>query len=371
MRLIFKLSPQPLNKKKSGAFLPLLLCLLLSPPSSASADTVSKKFIGEEIIIEGLSLSYQLRFQEALAVFSRLETEHPGSPASTFYPAAITWGYVESDLRWRRVAELHAQTDVTNVFSAGTAKKLLDDMNRTIAICEKLLENNEEDFEPLFYLAGAHGFASRMEYYNGNYLSAMLHGKDSADNFELLLIKHPDKGDALLGPGIYKYFLGRLSKTVRFVVWILGRSGSKEEGLKLIETAYRDSTLSRTESADFLAMIYGRFEEDFSTGLYWADKIEKENRASPLANYHRLLISHRSGDRIGEERAAIGLKKKMMPIAKGLNNDWENLLDYTIGAVKQENGETESARGYFLKAYNAPNLDPWLKKELRYRLDIN
>jgi tetratricopeptide (TPR) repeat protein len=362
--------------KKSGVVLLLLSCLHAPSPGSAASATgatgaVKGRFVGEEIIIEGLALSYRLQLRDALTVFSRLETEHPGSPASAFYPAAITWGYVESDLRWRRVAELHAKTKVTKKFSTGSAKKLLEDMEKTIGICNEILETDEDDFEALFYLAGAHGFASRMEFYNGNYLSAMVHGRYSADRFELLLVKHPDKGDALLGPGVYKYFVGSLPPAFRFIASMLGLSGSKEEGLELIEAAYRDSTISRTESADFLALIQGRFENDFPVGLFWADKIEKENRASPLADYHRLLISHHSGDRAGEERAAVALKERMKPVAKGLKNDWDTLLDYTIGAIRQENGETQSARRYFKKAYKAPKLDTWLRNELKTRLDIN
>jgi hypothetical protein len=354
-------------RKRATVFF-LLSYLLIPPPGPAGSSDGG--FAGEEIILEGLALSYQLRFDEALGVFRKLESKYPGSPASAFYPAAVTWGYVESDLRWRRIAELHAKTDVAKKFSADSAERLLRDMKRTITTCNKILERNEDDFEAMFYLAGAHGFASRMEFFRSNYLSAMLHARHSAKGFELLLEKHPEKGDALLGPGVYKYFVGRLSPAIRFIVSLQGLSGSKEEGLLLIETAYRDSTLSAMESADFLAMIHGRFEKDFASGLFWADMLEKENQASPLANYHRLLICHLSGDRICEEKAALALKEKMKPVADGLKNGWGNLLDYTVGAIREENGDTGSAKGYFIKAYNSPDLDPWLGRELRYRLDI-
>ena len=348
-------------------FCGIILALSLTHIESGAEEN-KHSFQGEEIILEGLALSYRMELVKALEVFKKLKAVYPDSPAAQFYPAAISWGAVESDLRWRQIARLHAKTDIEREMPTGSAERLLIDMRETIAKCAKILEDKPDDFEALFYTAGAYGFSARMEYYSGSYFSALVDGKKSADFFEQLFAKHPDRADAKLAPGIYKYYIGGLSGPMRYLISILGLKGSSEEGLALMEDAARNSILSKVEATDFLTRIYRTREGDTKKALAWSEELNILAPESPLSDFHRLIIFHKLNDRQMEEQSARALLDKISKLHPNLKTDWEPLLNFTICAAMEEGGEAKKGIEYCRKAYESPDAGKWLKSEIKQHL---
>lgn len=344
----------------------LCLCAFAVFPSTVFAQR--EIFKGQKRIIEGLGLSYQLRLDEAFEVFSKLGNEFPGSPAALFYPAAVKWGDIESFARWRRIALLHSITHPSKRIMR-EYKIFIKNMRDVINRCEELLGENPDDFEAMFYQAGAYGFIARTEFYHGHYLSAFIDGRKSAKYFDSLLETYPDKGDAMLGPGVYRYYVGSLSAPVRFLIFLLGLKGNGEEGLALIKKAHTTAVLSSIESADFLALFYGQHERNSKRGLHWADVLERLSPGSPLADYHRLLIFHNIGNHDKEEKTAWRMLEKSGNLSPDLKREWVPLLYFTLGAIKEEKREPKEAQILFKKAFGMPELDRWLKREIRLWLN--
>ena len=320
-------------------------------------------FTGQEEILRGLHSSYRLRFSEAREIFSKLVTDHPASPAGTFYSAAIDSGMTESDVRWRHVARLYAGSEPPKR-EVRKADEMTKNLNNAIDRCKTILRKNPDDFEALFYMAGSYAFLARMEAYRYNFLSAMVYGKKSTGYFDTLLERHPDRGDAMIGPGVYRYYVGRLSKPMRMLVWMLGLSGTKEEGMRLITRAHDTALLSKTEAADFMARICWLYDPDYAKALQWADALEREMPDAPLADFTRLFVYHNTQNLPDEGKTLLLLKQKLQDTDPEARRDWEPLILFALGSVNLKLGNGVEAQKNLATALALSKANPWLANEI-------
>ncbi len=325
------------------------------------------RFTGQDLILRGLNASYRLRFSEAREIFSRLASEYPSSPAGVFYTAAIDSGMAESDMRWRMVARLYADTEPPRR-TVRKADEIAKNLNGTIARCRAMLQRNPNDFEALFYMAGSYAFLARVEMHGYNLFSAMSYGKKSAGYFDKLLERYPDNGDAMIGPGIYKYYVGKLPKPMQWLVWMLGLSGTKEEGMRLVVRAHETAALSKIEAADFIARSYYLHDKDYPKALQWADTLEREAPDAPLADFTRLFAYHNTKSLDNEEATLIKLMEKLQTIDPETRRDWEPLMLFALGTVSYKKLKIGDARSYFTNALAVAKIDPWLAGEVSNHL---
>ncbi|GMT42940.1 MAG: hypothetical protein IEMM0002_1351 [bacterium] len=355
-----------IKNRIAAVFFSVLFFASLAEPGEAG-----RHFPGRESILKGLRLSYNLRFDEAGDHFSRMVEEYPDSPAALFYNSAVEWGWTESRIRLRRLASLYGSTKPPRAESRNV-KRILNNLQKTVKLCKELLKHDEKNFEALFYMAGAYAFTARIKWHESQIISAFINGKRAANIFDELLDKHPENGDAMLGPGIYKYFVGRLSAPMRWIAGLLGLSGTREEGLALMENAYRKGTLTPIEAADSMAWIYRLQENNLKKALHWANVLEKEIPGAPLADFHRLVIYHLMGDAVREDIAAI----KLLEISKNLPSeelraDWQPLLLFVTGVIKEKQEGAASASSYkiFKRVLEMEIADPWLEDEVLKRVN--
>lgn len=342
----------------------ILFCLSVVARPAFAGEVA---FTGQDEILRGLDHSYRLRFADAKEVFSRLAVEHPSSPAGRFYTAAIGWGMTESDARWRVMASLYSVTTPPKKKARDTAA-FEEGLTEVIGLCDAILAKRPDDFEALFYKAGAHAFLARMHAYGGDYFAAMSHGKKSAALFDRLYALYPSQGDAMIGPAIYKYQVGRLPAPLRWVVGLLGLSGTKEEGLALAEKAFATALLSRVEVADFLARTYALHEGDPHKALEWIAALERLLPGTVAAEFDRLLAYHALGDAASEEAAVIRLSARLPEVDPPVRELWEPLLYYVHGALRENAGDRPAAKSLFKKALAVRSIDPWLKGEVELKL---
>lgn len=324
-------------------------------------------FTGQDEILRGLDSSYRLRFTEAKEIFSQLAATHPSSPAGRFYVAAVGWGMTESDSRWRIMASFYSITTPPKKPTRGAAA-LEDGLTKVIVLCDAILAKKPDDFEALFYKAGAHAFIARMYAYGGDYFGAMTHGKKSAALFDRLYALYPNQGDAMIGPAIYKYHVGKLPAPLRWLVGLLGLSGTKEEGLALAEKAYGAALLSRVEAADFMARTYAIHEGNPRKALEWADALERTSPGTLAAELDRFYAYRGLGDAAKEEAAVIRLSERLPEVDATVRELWEPLLYYARGSLREKAGDRPAAAAFFKKALVAHGIDPWLKGEVELKL---
>ncbi len=345
----------------------LFVALFWLTAAACPAFAGEAAFTGQDEILRGLDYSYRLRFTDAKEVFNQLAAAHPSSPAGRFYAAAIGWGMTESDARWRVMASLYGMSTPpkkrardTAVFEGG--------LTEVIALCDAILAKKPDDFEALFYKAGAHAFIARMNAYGGDYFGAMTHGKKSAALFDRLYALYPSQGDAMIGPAIYKYHVGRLPGPLRWIVGMLGLNGTKEEGLALAEKAYSAALLSRVEVADFLARTYALHEGNPHKALEWITALDRLLPGTVAAEFDRLLAYHVLGNAAKEEAAVIRLFERLPEVDPGVRELWEPLLYYARGSLREKAGDRPAAAMLFKKTLASRGIDPWLKGEAELKL---
>jgi len=343
----------------------IFLLIFACRPSTLFAG--EKLFQAESEIMDGLGLAYALKFKKAEDIFNRLEDSYPGSPAASFYPAAIKWSRAELYNRWSRVAKLYSSTPPPK-HDFLESKILLKKMDETIRRADAILDKKPTDFEALFYRAGAYGFIARIEFLRGYYIPAILNGRKSAKGFESLLALYPDTGDAMLAPGIYRYFIGKLSTPMRSIVALAGLRGSKKEGIALIRQAYKTGVVSRVDSADFLALIYWRWEKDTDESQKWIERLEKIAPLSHLSTFHRLMLAHSINNIKGEEDATKELLTMSIERKEPSLKEWEPLMLFTLASIKEKQGLKKQARGLYNEALESNSLNHWLKGEITLKL---
>ncbi len=355
---------------KKSSFVPVILIAFLSLPGVLYSNESQIKYTGEKEILAGLKLIYELKIEEAKAVFIDMIEKYPESPAGLYYFTASLSAPEESNRRWVRTARLYGYTGPPRR-PMKDVKLMIGNMRKVIEQSRAMLKDDPNDFEAELYLAGAYAFNARVKMYNGKIISSMRDAKKAAKLFDKLLAKHPDVGDAKLGPGVYKYMVGRLSAPMRFIVRLLGLSGTKKGGIALIEGAYKDGVLSSTEAANLLAWIYDIYEHDNENALKWAKALEERIPDSPLVDSYRLFVYHRMGDLEKEEKSILSMMTKLAKAPEKIRNDWMPLLTFAQGVIKEKNGHKDVAQNLFEKALAMKVVDRWLKKEIKQRLKGN
>ncbi len=230
----------------------LVLMLLTSLPAF-SGDELPKVASGEIApadaqfdgpLAMGISLVYQDRYQEGLALFDSLQKEFPDHPAPYFYRAAIYQGWMSS-YRFNTMSE-KLETDIQTAIDKGNA----------------LLDENKDDPWLNFYVGASYGYRGFYRFRKFNWIGAYMDGRKGVGNFEKALDKDPTLYDVYLGLGSYHYWRTAKSKFIKVVAfWMRDK---RDLGLKQIQFAIDHGRYSKPEATIGLVIAlydYERYDE--------------------------------------------------------------------------------------------------------------
>ena len=134
-----------------------------------------------------------------------------------------------------------------------------DAIERAIAIARKRIEQNPRDADARYQLGAAVGLrASYTATVEGSVLGAFRAAREAYDEEEQVLSLQPQRKDAGLIVGTYRYIVAALSLPLRMVAYVAGFGGGKEKGLKLIEDAAAYGGDNQTEARFALILLYNR-----------------------------------------------------------------------------------------------------------------
>lgn len=223
----------------------LLLALLLLA-ASAGAD-----FPGEdvdELIRSGLDLTMRGQHARALACFSELQRLRPGHPAGYLYRAAA----------WERWMEDEQDDSAQPLFYA-----LLDS---AIAAGERMAADRTQDPWAYAFLGAAYGLRSMHDAQRDRWWRALRDGPRSLSRLRQSLDMDPHLCDAYVGIGTYLYWRSRRTKDLAGLPFL---GDKRAEGIRLLQTAAKDSRYSRTDAKCQLLWILvkeGRYTEACTVG---------------------------------------------------------------------------------------------------------
>lgn len=189
---------------------------------------------------------YNLQFDETndkIDDLSKIIPDHP--VVDLLYAINITWQSIPEPLPERfKEIEFH--------------------LDNSLEKSKKMLESKPEDPEAVFFKLMSHGLLA--QYYNeqGNPLKTIGEAKRAynsiMDSFDL----KGEYNEFLFSCGLYNYYRERypeLYPAYKPFTWLF-KKGDISAGLEQLDSARKETVLSRVESAHYLAYIYLRYEEN-------------------------------------------------------------------------------------------------------------
>jgi tetratricopeptide (TPR) repeat protein len=157
-----------------------------------------------------------------------------------------------------------------------TAAGFRDAIGHAIAIARKRIEQNPRDADAHFQLGAAVGLrASYTATVEGSVLGAFRAAREAYDEHETVLKLLPQRKDAGLIVGTYRYIVAALSLPLRWVAYVAGFGGDKDRGIRLIEEAAAYGGDNRTDARFALLLLYNR-ENRFDDALKQLAQLREE-----------------------------------------------------------------------------------------------
>lgn len=140
-----------------------------------------------------------------------------------------------------------------------TVAAFRDAIDKATAIARKGIETNPRDADAHYQLGAAVGLrASYTATVEGSVLSAFRSAREAYDEHEQVLSLAPQRRDAGLVVGTYRYIVATLSLPIRWVAYVAGFGGGRERGLSLVEGAANYSGENQTDARFALTLLYNR-----------------------------------------------------------------------------------------------------------------
>ncbi len=134
-----------------------------------------------------------------------------------------------------------------------------DAIERATAIARARIAANAKDADAHYQLAAAVGLrASYTATVEGSVVGAFRAAREAYDEDETVMSLAPQRKDAGLIVGTYRYIVATLSLPARWVAYMAGFGGDKEKGINLIEAAANYGGDNETDARFALILMYNR-----------------------------------------------------------------------------------------------------------------
>jgi len=221
---------------------------------------------------------YSFDLDGAQEAAKHLQKEHPDHPLGyllesdalwwRFWCAAAEFKYGMSDARRRPKvpADQHYFELATTASSLAAAQI-----------------KQQESAEMQFYAGMADAASARLYALRGENRNTARFGVRAREHFLRAKVLDPSLADADFGLGLYNYYVDTLSamaKILRFFMGIPG--GSKQEGVRLLEQAIADGTLTPSVARFYLAMNLHRYDQRYERALTLISPLAEKYPSNPL-----------------------------------------------------------------------------------------
>lgn len=215
------------------------------------------------LIIQGIDNIYEMNFPAALTNFQEAKSIAPNDLRGHFFEQTIYY--------WKAML-----TRNKNDFET-----FLNLSDKLVEKCETVVDKNENDLDARLYLGWTYIIrAFAIGFMGENYLKAASEIKDGNNNLTFVLEKNPNYHDAALGLGVYNYLASFIPRKLRWLTDILGFSGNREEGKRLLKLASEKGTYTNNEAKFYLTLMLWR-EESYPEAEGYAQKLKTQYPQSP------------------------------------------------------------------------------------------
>ena len=289
----------------------------------------------DSTVVKGIRQIYSIDFEAALKTFQGLAVDYPNHPAGNFFIAMIEW--------WKIILDTS-----TEEYDESFLRKIED----VITQCDRILDNEPDNVDALFFKGGAIGFRGRLNSLRNNWFSAAGDGKEALPLVERAAELDPDNIDVKLGFGIYNYYAAVIPEQYPIVtpLMIFLPSGDKELGIKQLKSIAVNGKYTKYEAYYFLMTLYYNFEKDFDAAEEYSAALSREFPNNPVFERWRGRIAIKKSDLFLADSIFKNILWKAKENLTGYNTlNVKREAVYYVGYKYRNAGQYDSALVYFEK----------------------
>jgi tetratricopeptide (TPR) repeat protein len=330
----------------------LLAAVVLGVAAPQTAgETTGDTAVAASLRTRGLELGYNLDHDEALATFKAAIAAAPGEPAGYRLAAAGTWIHllfrqgvitVDDYLGQARASIQRPAPDP--VLNAA----FYEHIRRAIALSEERLRTRPRDADAHYQVGAAFGFqASYTATIEGRILGSLGPARRAYSEHERVLELDPQRRDAGLVVGMYRYAISELPLPMRLMAKLVGFGSGREQGLRLVEAAASDSSDVQANALFTLILLYNREAR-------YDDAIKVIRRLQERFPRNRLLWLEAAGTELRAGRPAAArawveagmarLARDPRPHATGEDSRWHYTYGTALVALKESDAAERELR---------------------------
>jgi tetratricopeptide (TPR) repeat protein len=195
----------------------------------------------DPLTISGFEHYYSLEYERALGDFEKVQKAHPDDPVATnhvlqavFFRELYRAGGLETSL----YASNSFVTKKQIKFPAEVQRQIRELSERALKASEKRLSANPNDVEALYARGVTHGLrATYLAVVDKAWFSALRAAIAARRDHEHVLELAPTFADAKTAVGVHNYVAGSLPMAIKVAVSLVGLSGNKSKGIKMLYEA--------------------------------------------------------------------------------------------------------------------------------------
>jgi tetratricopeptide (TPR) repeat protein len=292
--------------------------------------------------VVGLQMGYNLDYAEALEAFEQAKAADPDDPVAYRLAAGTAW-----------TALLFEQGAVTVDDYLGQARPNLprhrptaaldgafrDNLRQALTLAEqRRRDRDEEDADAHYQVGAAYAFLASYEAtVEGRVLGSIGPARRAYREHQRVLELDPERKDAGLVVGLYRYAVADLSVPMRLLAHLAGFGGDREQGLRMVEEAAAYPSVVRPNALFMLVLLYNR-ERRHDDAMRVIKELQHEypkNRLLWLEAGTTALRARRPEDaREALEEGLRRLRRDTRPRALGEEARWHYAYGAALVALK-------------------------------------
>jgi len=228
----------------------------------------------QDLILEGQSLTFNEKYEEAQEKFKALIEKEPEHPAGYFYLAMVY------------------QARMKDLESDLYEKEFLQNLNKVIELTKPKEENKTADKWELLFLGNAYGSLGYFQTKKGGWFSGFKSAKKAKGALEKALQQDSLFYEAYFGLGSYHYWK---SVATKFINWLPFIGDHRQKGIQQLKLASEKAVFFQEPAKLGLMWIYYR-EKRYSEALELALTLQEKYPESKVPLWAKAFIYYEKYD---------------------------------------------------------------------------
>ncbi len=243
-----------------------------------ASETPSVKHALPENVTAILENIYSWRLDQAITGARQIQTQAPDQPLGYLLELEALWWKtwcLSAEFKYGMNLPRHRE-------KLPSDQHYLELSSKAYVLAEARLKQ-QATAEMNVYAGLAEALTARLYSLRGENRSAAKMGVRAREHFLQTLAMDPTNGDASFGLGLYDYYVDTLSTIARMLRFFMGiPGGSKEEGIRLLQTAIREGQLTPVLARYYLAVNLENYDQRYEEALKLISPLVEQYPQNPV-----------------------------------------------------------------------------------------